>query len=1625
MRQNLAFLLLFFLLPGILLCQEPTPPSLEEEAREAIFDFKIGDAEVDFFIEGSWTLTFLAATGLLITPEGEVTSLDIFPTFADGFYFHQVPDLTLSVWLMEKYFLEVTYRGEDQDNLFLAGYEGEEEELIQHIYIGNTDINLSPSPFLEIPEAGNSSIGTHTLLQTPASQHELLLRYDYNTSGKKIFKGNNEVVEIRYSPEEYMRGRYFKLPDNDIQDVKVYLQDPYGTLTDSQGRKFRKADARDIVLDANKGTLFIKEENEGRILVYYRTEEGPVGDQNNGEGALVGEDSSDNTVIDVDADPIDFSFDLEEHLGQDMTDKKVDLNNDLSCLLLYEPGIFSSFDILSTYEVADGFPDVQWMVETSVVKKGTNKEFSLTRPVLFKYDRENQRLIVYLNDNLRNNFRNLYPFIDTSRDIYGPGTPVSHLSSDYEILLELLYPVSEYYLDPDIIPGSVRVIRNGIEEKRFFVDYESGIIIFQVDILPTDRLEVFYKRKFESFDNGDIIFGWKNQINFTDSSFLELSTGLKWNAIPGTYTEKAYSKTGSILGLCSFQTSTDLFNLTLSGAASFTNPDTTGIFRLLGMEEAGLDIALSEETAWLCSVPADHGAETFPGSERGKLFYKDYREYGIAGSYTLKPITWDVPDDQMFPYKSGFKPGPYLVAGSSSSSTDTSLVMDFRIPADKKWTGIQIPIIQDKETLDLSHISSLSLSFKALDLTGDVRIYVQAGEIAEDIDNDGILDEEPSSTSAGFIFNDASNGVSLKIGSGPKNTGNGRKDSEDIDGNRFLDPEVTARVVSKDMGLTLTAGDTNWRRLNIFFTEAEKERLARSRFIRIVISSEESGSVTGKLLIDRIFLAGEIHWQKEWLGTGSVGTEELFVREIYENFAVKRPDPPLDVQDPDVRSVFHPRGEPQKILEVQWNNIEAGEGWKISYAGLPQVEGIRYDELSLYIRLPQAPDADEQLTFSLLDHLDRGIRAGLTLERFSKWKKLTINMKTKKVYLNSDEIDAELEIDEQYMSFTSFSISLTNFGSGAPDSSGILYIDEVHLTSPQLELGAAVALETKAEVPGPLVTYRGFPILSDFYISEKASFMTKGFSPLYGQAAPAMLTQSLTEISFGLLFTQLNMDLSITGEDEEFAYAGGHSLTIPKDPFPIQLVDKYNMAPGESGNNFYRSDICTIKDNEENMVFSLSTVSHTLDSILVQNWDARAALLYRELLSFSSLCSYLVSSDSFENTNDWYIPAWFYGFQYVIPVENSMLDERTGKLSLDFSLNSRPVGTALAGNIRIGSINIEKNKRDYSSDTDLILSFPVTIVMSETLTLILTPSYSRAISIKNFFSEQGDFSTDVQQWYSDLEGHTYIITQVPFVELYSAKTEEEFTDITGTLDTDTVAYMPTFSFALGKESPGSGLIDLFLPSSFEFSLNKQFEKNLTLYDFSNTYSVSSRFSAINLFGKFGAYSLFDFYTVDAFETNISMEIVTREEEIQYGYEFINFLSFADSKQNKFLIENHLLLHQDDFFDLIDFGSLSFEWNIIPEKHLPLPFIPKEVVNKSYYTHKETLSYSFSNYDDPQVLSTITIMLGHTTSLQFPPNGYIQAGISLGYNIESTTPDYQDIQATRIAVQIGIEAQVQW
>ena len=83
----------------------------------------------------------------------------------------------------------------------------------------------------------------------------------------------------------------------------------------------------------------------------------------------------------------------------------------------------------------------------------------------------------------------------------------------------------------------------------------------------------------------------RNTLAIGEALALQMAMGIRWNFLPGTYTEEAYSRTGSVVLSAGAEGALRPLTYEASVGGAFTNPDTTGVMRLLGMETAGYAIS--------------------------------------------------------------------------------------------------------------------------------------------------------------------------------------------------------------------------------------------------------------------------------------------------------------------------------------------------------------------------------------------------------------------------------------------------------------------------------------------------------------------------------------------------------------------------------------------------------------------------------------------------------------------------------------------------------------------------------------------------------------------------------------------------------------------------------------------------------------------------------------------------------------------------------------------------------------------------------------------------------------------------------------------------------------------------
>ena len=1608
LRATVGLLLITMLPLG---AQEVILPG--QEAPRALFGTELGGAELDFFLTGSWTASLSAATGWLFKPDGVVSGY-AFPSLEHGLAFQQQPDLTLSLWLKERYFLEYSLLGSFEKNTFLLGYQGKEGELLQSVLAGNRDVRIDPFRLLDIPDPGSSSLGASARFETnlPAgpTSHQLLLRYDNDEQGKRVYVGANLVEERLVSIAEPAAGRFFLLPDAGVQELAVYLEDEDGPLAGGDGRRYRTAALEDAVSDAAAGRVTLKKAIAGSVLVFYTKGGQPVGTPDVGLGAdaLVREDPDDRGHLDPDlTDPlatVDFAWDA-PYFGPLMSARQVTVAGK-PCLRLWQPGEFSPFELQASYAFAGTPPADLSRLRVRLVEQGQPERELVPQPVSFRLEPGADTFTAWRSADLRGDPRNRYPFLGTPLDprnrLYGPGRDPQAGYLGAEILVQALTPVETYRLEPDILPGSVRVRRNGVEESRFDLEPDSGTLTFRTYIHPDDRLEIEYRRRGELLNNGDLLFAWGNRLPLADRLTLEAAAGLRWNFLPGTYSEEPFERTGAVVGSVTLKGEGEALRWTATAGAAYTNPDTTGTLRLLGMEKTGIEVPLDDEAAAPAAPPATADLDALNAGNRGALFYKDYRDYGPFGSSALLPYAATPPAAQVFPYSTGSRPGPYIAAGSSeSASTGQSLVLDFELAADGEWAGAQLPL-GFEGLADLSGVRSAYLSYRALELEGaeSVRLYLQLGELGEDLDADGSLDEEPSPDSSGWSFNDAAASVVLKVGGGPKGTGNGRQDGEDADGNGFLDPEDPERVVTL-VDLGPLASMPSWDSVSAPLAPGERAKLTRSRGARLIVVSQ-GGAASGRLLVDRLLLSGSRFWVDD---AGFGGT--VTAREIEESQAESPPARKLSAAFPEVADTFHPYGETQKVLEVDWSGGDADPEWTVKAFTEAAGGGIGYRTLVHYLRLDAGPGAI--LTFKLADAGGKGVTWTLPAAEVaalagSAWAKVEVSPEGRWVRLNGSAVGGPPAVDPGYGSLTTFTVSQSG------SSAGRLYLDELHLRDPRGMLGAGLDLDLSLRLAGPLVRLGGLPLLSDLTLTQKVLAATAGFSTLYGRPEQERRLSSRTEVSGSLPLVDLGAELLVQGSGSRLALSGGHRLALPNVPFPLTFADSYRTLEGEGGRDLLRSNALDLLLPGGSSV-RLSSSAASSAGTLTQEWtgtaQTRLPLGGRALpggpegipppeLAVGVRLALRAAADGFPLTGypapgTDYLSAWLQGYRLLLPWEKGAPLERRGELATEWRLSTRPLGAELDGSLSAQSYDLQPQARSLKSGALWALRFPL-LLGGEGGRLTLEPEYRRKLELQSGETGEGDFRSDADLAFLRLGSQSYGWAFFPFQELFDPAVETEFTARSRGLAE--ALYVPEALLTLERPF-GSRLRDLFLPSRAELGLAKEYRREAGAVEFRNRWRLSLQSSAVNLFGRAGVRPGFRFYRVDEFGGSLEATVSTRGDRLEGADLGLEQYASFEGEEGRQLTLSHRLRVPSEEEPVTDHAEARLRWRVVPEGGVRLPLLRREIGRGAYFAHEESLEADLSWRPVASSWHPLRLLARHGTSLVLPEHGSLLAELSLG------------------------------
>ncbi len=1568
-------------------------------------------------MKGSWDIFMTGSAGYNLS-EGEFISSPI-ESMDPGFQFSQIPDLTMSLWIMDRYFFETTVKEDSEQNTFLLGYQGKEDEFVQSVLIGNTRIDIDDYSLLSVSEIPDNSIGASAAFKTQKSYHELMLRYDPSRNAVREFRGRNEILRQTFTPFEYERGILFILPDSGIENVSVYIESEYGTLTGSDGRLYKKGTSEDFIISESEGTLRMREASEGRILVYYTKNGYSVGDPALGTAALCGDTSG---YPDPSASSVDFDFGMADYLGQDMSEKEITIEGK-GALLVFNKNEYSPFESYSIYKSSSSLPDELWKTRFGLSDKSADPE-DIDKELKYKSYTDYSYIQIYVNSNGERDMHNRYPLSEESlySSPYGPGKASEEGSYRKELRLEIQSPVSSYYLDPDVIPGSVSIKRNGFTETRYDIDYSTGLITFNTYIHPNDVIKVSYRTMYADSQGGDLLFASGNRFLLGDYATGELGFGIRWNVLKNQYSVKPEQYPGSILATGGIDYLREATRLNIDAGISLTSPDTTGILRLFDMQKDGIELNLAQTSIFPSSVPEETLGAFSPvspsGTSRGTLIFKDYTSSSF-GSSSLNNYTWTPPDNQIYEYKTGNPPGPYSAKAENDGIRDEVMVMEYSIPSSKNWVGAQIPVIKNGSSQDLTDAEAVTFKIKSVGKTdggtpGETKLFLQIGSVSEDLDSDNSLDREVSVYSNGFPFNDSSNNAVLLIGGGGSSSqGNGYLDTEDNDLNEILDREddrniVTVEIIEESPGITDLDDFSSWKLVRHVFTTEQKKKLSNSSYVRFVITNSTGSDASGKLVI------GEINIESSPFNATAGNDDETYAREIFERNSHFSPPEKLVDAYPEVRDIFFqdmvPENE-QKVLESGWN----GGSFELTGYSTP-VPYDMYRDLNIYLRIPPAEFSGGNISINLTDTNGKGIKCSFNTTGFNEWRKLTIDIDREKAELDGYDINADVTVTS-----TDNDLSMLKVTSTA--TKGIIYIDEIHYSDPDINISSGTAVGFEHTFKGDIWRIGDASLVHDLTLSEDFIHTQKDFSGELSEKTDANNTRTKTGIKTGILDSTLETNFDFRWIDPDFYQTIDHSYTTPLSTDFLEFTDSYSESDEAGIISFSKSNSLKA-DFPGSLKTGVSTSSTLLYSSLTQNWLIDFETDNESEHHLSSEVSLTMNSDNYTSPDSGYAADWIDSYKTLVPSDNDAYPDRSIDHSSEYTYSGEKKG--FKGKIETGTLSSgENSQRSQTSTGSVELSFPFYNLSPDNYWQV-TPSYKREFTYKNSPVQKEGFGEDQLQWFSDFGRQSYFYTEIPFAEFFLESTEENFIDDSDYLENS--IYTPSFELAFTRNF-GSEISDLYIPSEFVFNFEKEFKKEQDSY--LNTYTWGSELTsrAVNIFGGYGSHPFFDFYKTDEFITRAGFQITStdtlspEDREISLS----NNLYFTGYRNNELALENRLrinYLDEEGRHYIYDDATIAYTWIIRPANKIYFRYLAEEDDPDAYFMHTESAVYTTAPetaYNDSNYWS---ILAKHESALVFPEKGSVRALFAIGLEKHRTdTTDSDESSLYLLGIQAGIFGKV--
>ena len=1534
------------------------------ESSPYLLDMKLDDGDLNLIWDGYWRMTFQTGGSL-----GRLQAGRSFPGVSTSASFFQEPDVTLTLWIYDKWFIETTFLEGFSRNTYRTGYIGYPGEFVQEVVIGNAGVNAAGYAELEVPAPDYNTPGIAAKFATGKSNHELLVRYDPTDTEEKVFQGQFELNTQDIGLPDYIEGRYLILPDTDVSDVTVYLETPQGSLTgtDGQGvsRVYRQAEPVEFFVDNSRGLVVLNRPHDGQVAAFYQAEDSgsvirDVGHPNLGSDFIITPDANLRPVVDpVAYSPFDFTqTDVYDTASPQRTfgvTSRVNIQGN-DALILYDPARFSPFERQNVYLSDRPLPEQTWRIVPLIEDRGSLYP-STTTEYGFIPDTAEKTVSIYGATGSTEGLRdpvNRYPFAGSDPEVYGPGRETDRNKLSRIIVLAIRETNPGYFLGTGVVPDSVIVRVNGVRDKTVTVN-DDGSLSFNNFIYIDDWIEVTFRTEVIDLAGGDLFVYQGNSFALGPNLNLELAESVRWNLSRNRSTSEFRESPGEIRVASTLDWRADNASVRLTADTSLTTPDTSGNLRLFGMDDGSYGLVFLEET--VVAAPGKSGTPSPPAGNRTPADQYNYIESSFIGRAVLNDYLWPGAT-------STGEDSPALAARRSGDPVEGRVMeIRFDIPDDGgpngEWTSGDF-LADFSGPVDISDYTNISFPIQFRDDYGastawpliEPVVRLQAGEIGESEDHheDGSVNQPDG----GLL----------------------------VDWNLETDGEGTP--ISDAWALP-----GSWHQVSIPLSVVDAARLTSVRSFRIIIEDPaDTTDISGRFIMGAPELTGSAFRTEVRAGSGDgdVLTDNQSV--VSDETGAGAGDT-LFADYPETARLFHSGGEDNRSLRIRWGNRVPG-GTAISgdtpaaerWEAVSWFDGIPLESYRTLVFYVNNISGFGPMTAAATDSEGRGVSVTWDATAVG-WDRIRVDIDGRTAESDGGQTISAVSVDGDAGEITRFTITFDDITS-AP--SGEMYVDEIHFSDPAFAVTGQTEVQAAWNYARDLAAVGDFPILGDISLDGRAQLI--GGTVISGLDRDEYAVISSISAGADLLGLGVNTDWRTAWTGSELDWSGSHSLRIPARYEVFWFEDSFSYGESVDDVRFSRGNQINLRLGPGGLGLRATAL---YDGVyLNQGWggdtDWRGEHWNAELD-----VRYILTSEESPEAGSGYFESWIQYYGYLLPSTEGITNREIHHEFIS-GLNFGPFALNWTPELRIKTARApEWNQENRWAGT---LSMPLTFGSWS-----LSTSYTRDLT-QNVVPRSFDSFGDSWRVFLDSIGSTLpLIYYVPFREFFGTRDGEKFEAATEGMNT--ADYEVELAANL-QRGAGSRLYDLVVPSSLDVSTNRLYQRKGDTVGWENEWRMSTTFSALNLFGRFGRYPVMGFYNSDEFSTLLQMTLNDfngtsvpdpADLTIQTNW------GFTGNRERRFVLDYRLTLNWDeDVRGTSHEGRLEYHWLTASREQLNLPLFNRVIPRQHRLENKERLTIAGSHpwSDAPAAaFGQISFLLYHETSWVFTDSGHLKGWLAIG------------------------------